>query len=126
MVVEEGRGRSSKNLTQIGRAHRPLGTIDGIGSDEILTISNLEDDVGLTLLDVLYRFSVSCLLSTEDEIVGGSNLLYQSLRVHGVVDVNHIHHDVLHFHLHHPRHHAHDHDGESYDESRQKRIATYL
>ena len=97
-----------------------------VGCDEIFAITNLEDDISPTLFNIFHCLSIGVFLSAKDEIVRGSNLLYQPLRLHGVVNVNHIYHDVLHFHLHHPRHDTHDHDGEHDDEFRKKRIAAYL
>ena len=124
-------------LREIGTAHRPFGTIDGIGSDkhlrsaplrEVTTVVQGDDQhhIGIHRLDVFERRAIGRFLSVEDEIVAGLDAVHELAREGGAVVVDHIHTDVFHLLVHHPRHDTNHHDGEDDDETRQKRIAPNL
>ena len=113
-------------MPQIRRPYRPLGAVDGVGGNEVLAVTYLQNDVGLRTLYVLERFLIGGLLAIEDKVVGMRYLLDQLLRLGGMVYVHHIYADVLHLLVHHPRHDTHDHDGEYEDNLRHERVAAYL
>ena len=136
LVVEHQHGRLSQdscrrdtrnnNLREIGTAHRPLSTIDGIGSNETLSTLDFKNDVRLTFLHFGKGSLVGRFLARKDEITGGLNSMHKPLRLGSTIVVDHRHSDVLHLHAHHPRHDTHDDDGEQDDETGQKTVAPYL
>ncbi len=149
LVVEQERGHlrldggcfgqrmGGDDLRQVGRAHRSLGTIDGIGGDEDLRLPAHgevaaiilryhQHYVGLSSLNVGKRCLIGGLLSVEDEVVACLDVVDELLARHRAVVIDHIHHNVPHLHAHHPGHDAHDDDGEEKDEPGQEGVAPYL
>ena len=87
---------------------------------------NDQHHVGLAVLYLSKSGTVGGLLSTEDEVINGLDTMDYLLRAGGTIVIDHIDHNILHFHIHHPRRNAHNHDGKHEYEFGQKRITANL